>query len=299
MEKTYASIYISKRPKNQSTYYTSAIKKAKSSIWKAIKTNKFSIKNFNPAGVFSYFSKKSTTDFNLKYAISGFCDAVSIGTIKNSTKLKNFLEICTPLLSINISKSGANNMAQLKSYLLSGNKNLNIEGLVDVISEGIIANSTVLNNNNKQYGDEIPIDVIESCQYLYKETLVSHPINITQNNNSWLSDLEPVTINLVGHIKNSNGELVKSNDYMQKLGECMKQKLPVTLRIGKDIYENCYIEEMSPIITNIYELKLVIKLKYNYKLDTYKRSVFGGTILNPGNNFAYLLSEEKYTGIYS
>ena len=114
-----------------------------------------------------------------------------------------------------------------------------------------------------------------------------------------------MAITLVAHIKNKYGDFSKSNDYVHKLENCMAKDFKphkenkdnkiytesagtVTLRVGKDIYENCFLKEFSAVITSdkssIYDMKITAKLLYNIFEGMYSENSMeydGITILNP------------------
>ena len=300
MEKTYAALYIPKKKAKKNKSHWKFINGIKRTISGSIKKTGISSGKFDITSLAKYIVSQPAAQFTAKYALSGLSDILAGQTVLNKTKRESFFSVFMPVLSKISYQLGYENISEFKQDITNSN-NLNLSEFLNILTEStaFIINEESLNYSG--YGDEIPIDVVESCQYTYSEKIAEHPIKGFLEKDIWLSDLGLVEINFVGHIKNPNGELVKTNRYMHKLGECMKNKSAVTLRIGKDVYENCLIEDMSPVITNIYELKLVMNLKYCYNGDNYKRSAFGGTILNPSskNNTNYILTAEKFAGIFS
>ena len=301
MGKTYAAFYIPQSRGKKKSFGQKVINKVKRSITKAIKISNLVPAKFNTKTTAEYFNKNSSSAFAVKYAVSGFCDLLTNGKITSKTKIENLFEILSPILPSVAFKSGLSNVAELESVFLGGIENYNISEFLKIMNEGINTQNNPSGSKYSNLGNEIPIDVVESCGYEYAQTIAQHRVQGLSDDNVLLSDLSFVKINFTGHIKNPKGELVKTNYYMQKLGECMKKKQPIVLRIGKDVYENCLIESMSPVITNIYELKLVMTLQYSYNGENFKKSVFGGTVLNPagGSSVAYYLAPQSYAGIIS
>ena len=300
MEKTYAAFYIPKNTKAKRTIRKSLTAKIKQKLSKVIKNSVIKSKVSDLNSIAKFMVNKTNSAFKIKYAISGLSDLLSNSKILNQTKRDKFFDVFAPVLNKVSNSLGFENLSQLKDCLASQN-DLNKADFLTLLTDCVLLDLQEGNVDYSGYGTEIPIDVVESCSYMYKENIAEHPFQNISDRDIWLSDLGLVKINFVGHIKNAKGELVVTNSYMQRLGECMKNKQPVVLRIGKDVYENCLIENMSPVITNIYELKLVMTLKYSYSGNNLQNSIFGGKVLNPnssGNN-AYLLSNQIYAGIIS
>ena len=114
-----------------------------------------------------------------------------------------------------------------------------------------------------------------------------------------------VEINLVAHVKNKYGDFSKSNDYVHKLENCMTKDFEyqekqrknnsfqvgagnITLRVGKDIYENCFLKSINAEVTSnsssVYDMKITAKLQYNVFEGLYSENSMqydGITILNP------------------
>ena len=300
METTYAAFYVPKKIKKKSITSWHSVSGIKNMLTNAANATGLSMKKSDFNLVAKYAIQRAVSPFVGKYAISGMVDILSGKNVVNKTKRDSFFDVFAPVLNNIAFVSGYSNLLDLSNSLKFSN-NLNLSNFVEMLTEEINSKSNEGNLDYSGYGYEIPVDVVESCQYIYSEKVAEHSIQGVFDKNIWLSDLGLVKINFVGHMKNAAGELVVSNSYLQKLGECMQNKQPVVLRIGKDVYENCLIENMSPIITNIYEVKLVMSLKYSYSGDKLKNSRFGGKVLNPTtrNNVAYLLSKETFAGIFS
>jgi hypothetical protein len=160
----------------------------------------------------------------------------------------------------------------------------------------------------EQFEDELPIDLIESCKFEYKDDVSEHVTKTGDVETLMANGAKDVTITLVAHVKNKYGDFSKSNDYVHKLENCMakdfkpheenkKDKIfsefagTVTLRIGKDIYENCFLKELAAEVTSdkssVYDMKITAKLLYNIFEGMYSedsREYDGITILNPNHD---------------
>lgn len=157
----------------------------------------------------------------------------------------------------------------------------------------------------EQFEDELPIDLIESCTFNYGNEVSEHQISMNEFATLIVNGARDVEINLVAHVKNKYGDFSKSNDYVHKLENCMaKDYSPhknnkdnnifsdtagnITLRVGKDIYENCYLKELTAEVTSnnssVYDMKITAKLLYNIYEGFYSedsKEYDGITILNP------------------
>ena len=119
----------------------------------------------------------------------------------------------------------------------------------------------------KQFEDELPIDLIESCTFSYGNDVFEHKINFDGFARLIANGARDVEINLVAHVKNKYGDFSKSNDYVHKLENCMVRDGiikndneskniyspgagTITLRVGKDIYENCILTDLSAEVTS-------------------------------------------------
>ena len=151
-----------------------------------------------------------------------------------------------------------------------------------------IQNEKKIKQFEELYEDIIPIHLIESCQFEYKEDKLEFLEPIWADGSTTRIGAKDVGITIVGHIKNENGNFTQSNDYIHKLEKCItsdkyerKQaednKLflhsagTLTLRVGNDIYENCFLKDLFSEISiqneksggGVYDMKITAKLLYN------------------------------------
>ena len=183
--------------------------------------------------------------------------------------------------------------------------NINVANFVQGFSNGLSVVQQMSVEKPAKYGEEIPIDVVEKCEYEYTTTVAEQKIKEIGYLPQYINDLDPVKIKITAHVKNENAELWNINDFNNKLTDIMFQKKAIYFRAGKSIYENCIIARYFPIITNIYDIKFEIDLKINYLLNTFSEQNAGNTrIMNPQkvigdfyNPFYNLAASEVYKGI--
>ena len=166
-----------------------------------------------------------------------------------------------------------------------------------------IQNEKKIKQFEELYEDIIPIHLIESYQFEYKDNISVHKLKNEQGKEYIAAPgAKNLLITIIGHIKNENGDFTQSNDYIHKLECCMAQDKwtqdqrkdnnglnsagTVTLRVGNDIYENCIIKELHTEISSsekngggVYDMKITAKILYNFWDAT--KNINGITSLNP------------------
>ena len=297
---TYAAFYLPKEPTSPIKVNHKLTSELKNRFQSAKRTSKQKFRTVSFSQIARNMNIQGTTELVQRYAVAGVSKIMNGEPITSKLMMDSLFNTYAPALNLGLAQTGYNSLMQMKDAAFHGT--INPANFLEGFSSGLQAVTDSLQSDNlaDRYGDEIPIDVVEQLDYEY-ETLAPEKMTETNTTTEYISHVDPVKINLTAHIKNKNAELWEVNDTLQILGTMQADKKPVTLRVGKSIYENCYIEEMLPVITNINEIKLVIKLKYDYNKEQMSRRINDKSkymILNPGNKqeIKNLLASEVYTG---
>ena len=250
---------------------------------------------------------QSTTEFTQRYAVGALTKIINGEAVTNKTMLDSLFNTYAPALNAGLAQAGFNSLVEMRNAVQAGNGQVNVANFVQGFSNGLSAvqNSVNETDYSKKYGEEIPIDVVTSCEFNYTTTKAYQKIEDVGFLPLYIDDLDPVTIKIFGHVKNENAELWGINDFNNKLVDAMMSKKQLYLRVGKSIYENCTILSYKPTIENIYNISFELHININYNLDTYSEATGGKTrIMNPHrlkgdlDNFYYnMASSEVYKGI--
>ena len=267
MTKTYAAFYLPPEEKEVKLPDQKNVDRIKSSVSRALQNAKQSVLNFDVNAMARNMDLQSSTEFVQRYA------------------------------------TGA-----LSKIMQAGNGQINVANFVQGFSNGlsIVQSAADKTDYRSKYGEEIPIDVVEQCKYLYKADIAHNKINEQGILSDYISDLDPLRIELKAHVKNDNAELWNINDFNNKLVDIMMKKQEVIFRVGKSIYENCTISKYEPTITNIHDIYFIADINLNYNLNMQSQNAGKTTIMNPKrlrgdfNNFNYNIAcKEVYRGIVS
>ena len=188
----------------------------------------------------------------------------------------------------------------MKNAVQAGNGKINVANFVQGFSNGLsIVQSVAEKSNYSKYGEEIPIDVVEEYSSEYNNIVPQQSIGEDDDKKNYISDIKYVKIILNAHVKNENAELWSVNDFSSKITDCIYNKTSVILRLGKSIFEHCYICAFKPIIKSIYDISFKSELFYDYQLNNQANSNKNGTYtVNPqSRELKNLLSDEKFIGI--
>ncbi len=297
---TYAAFYLPKEQTSPIKVDHKLTSELKNRFQSAKRTSKQKFRTVSFSQIARNMNIQGTTAFAQRYAVGAVSKIMNGEPITNKTMMDSLFNTYAPALNLGLAQTGYNSLMQMKDAALHGT--INPANFLEGFSSGLQAVTDSLQSDNfaDRYGDEIPIDVVEQLDYVYSNTLPQKSAELSTNI-EYISHIGPVEINLTAHIKNKNAELWEVNDTLQILGSMQVDKKPVTLRVGKSIYENCLIHEMTPVITNINEIKLVMKLWYDYNKEQMSRRINDKSkymILNPGNKqeIKNLLASEVYTG---
>ena len=306
MAKTYAAFYLPPEEKEVKQPNQKNVDRIKGSILQSY--NK--IQNYMSVDDIKTMAKnidlQSTTEFTQRYAVGALSKIINGEAVTNKTMLDSLFNTYAPALNAGLAQTGFNSLVEMRNAVQAGNGQVNVANFVQGFSNGL---STVQNladtNNYSKYGEEIPIDVVTSCEFNYTTSKAYQKIEDIGFLPLYIDDLDPVTIKMFGHVKNENAELWGINDFNNKLVDAMMKKTLLYFRVGKSIYENCTISLYKPTIKNIYDISFEMDIKIEYCLETYSEATGGKTrIMNPQrlkgdlDNFYYnMASSEVYKGI--
>ena len=297
---TYAAFYLPKEPTSPIKVNHKLTSELKNRFQSAKRTSKQKFRTVSFSQIARNMNIQGTTELVQRYAVAGVSKIMNGEPITSKLMMDSLFNTYAPALNLGLAQTGYNSLMQMKDAALHGT--INPANFLEGFSSGLQAVTDSLQSDNfaDRYGDEIPIDVVEQLDYVYSNSLATKKLEVNSEID-YASNIDPVIINLTAHIKNKNAELWGVNDTLQILGTMQADKKPLTLRVGKSIYENCIINEMKPVITNINEIKLVMKLQYDYNKEQMSRRINDKSkymILNPGNKqeIKNLLASEVYTG---
>ena len=244
---------------------------------------------------------QGATEFVQRYATGALTKIINGQPITNKTMLDSLFNTYAPALNAGLLQSGYNSISAMKEAAMNGT--INVSNFLSAFSSGLSAVSGASDQVSKyeKYGEEIPIDIVEQCDYMYS---VEAPDRRTGEGKrlDYLIPLEIVELKMVGHVKNKNAELWEMNDFSYKLADTMSAKKDFILRVGKTIYENIYLVKYEPIITNAHEIKFNATFYYKYRANNFSRAdeETGCRIIKNElqQELANWTSKEKFLGTY-
>ena len=243
---------------------------------------------------------QSTTEFTQRYAVGALTKIINGEAVTNKTMLDSLFNTYAPALNAGLAQTGFNSLVEMRNAAQTGNGKINVANFVQGFSNGLsIIQSVAEKTDFSKYGEEIPIDVVEEYSSEYNNIVPQQSIGEDDDKKNYISDIKYVKIILNAHVKNENAELWSVNDFSSKITDCMYNKTSVILRLGKSIFEHCYICAFKPIIKSIYDISFKSELFYDYQLNNQANSNKNGTYtVNPqSRELKNLLSDEKFIGI--
>ena len=236
--------------------------------------------------------------FTQKYAAGALSKIINGEPVTNKTMLDSLFNMYAPALNAGLAQTGFNSLVEMRNAVQAGN-NINVPNFIQGFSNGLSVIQDMSIEKPSKYGEEVPIDVISLCKYTYERNVAEKKIEENIDLKKYLGDLDPVKIELHAHVKNENAELWSINDFNNKIVDTMMLKTPITLRIGKSIYENCIITSYIPTIKSIYEFSFICDIKYIHRTNMYSIENINNKTrkLNPRKqSIENLLAEEKFLG---
>ena len=309
------AFYLHKKPYEEEIPNAEDVQGIKYDISRALsnmKTNlagglndiKHQLTDFDPMEFAKNLAIQSPSKYVMKYATAAMVILAEGRAIKSETVLDLLCLHFAPQLHQTAIFMGYNSVSQIRHALKNRSGDFNVVGFLRGFNYGMqtLQDEKRIQYYAKQFEDELPIDLIESCTFSYGNKVFDHKINFDGFAKLIANGARDVEINLVAHVKNKYGDFSKSNDYVHKLENCMmksenlKQENSnnttdvglITLRVGKDIYENCILTDLSAEVTSnnssVYDMKITAKLLYNIFEGLYSENSMmydGITILNP------------------
>ena len=284
---------------------SNAISNIKTNLGNGLNDIKHQLIDFDPMEFAKNLAIQSPSKYVMKYAT-----AIITGIIKNKpVTCDKVLDILflhfAPQLHQTAIFMGYNSISQIRHAMKKRSGEFNVVGFLRGFNYGMqtLQDEKKIQYYAEQFEDELPIDLIESCTFEYNNEISEHTSKVNDIVTLIAKGAKDVSINLVAHVKNKYGDFSKSNDYVHKLENCMAKDYKertinaeknnifngaITLRVGKDIYENCYLNELTAEVTSnnssVYDMKITAKLIYNIYEGLYSedsKEFDGITILNP------------------
>ena len=276
-EKAMAAIYLQSNNSVKNKLDGNFVSSVKNNIKNAISDAKLELTNFSPAEFAKNFALSTPVGFVQDYVVQTLSDIILGEKISDEKMLDLFFNKYAPVLNMKCLQMGYSGLAEMKTAI-KNRSGLNMQSFVQGLSDGLeaVRNENKLNNIYKNYGEEIPIDVVKKCDFSFSGESFIHNISLED-----ISKLHPndntnrVLIKFEGNVNNESGDLVKSNTIIQKLARVLSSKSLVALRVGKDVFENCLIAQLNPSVVNAYNLKLDIEFSCYY-YEGYTTNSLGG-----------------------
>ena len=278
-----------------------ASEKSRGMLLSALKNQHTEIQNFDLKKMCDNLTLQGKVEFVQRYATGALTKIINGEPITNKTMLDSLFNTYAPAINASLAKSGYNSVMAMKDAAAHGT--INVSSFLGAFNSGLIAVDETSKSNTlfEKYGEEIPIDVVEKCDYAYALKAPEQKTESDKRTDN-IGSLEQIEITLTGHIKNKNAELWEMNDFSYKLADAMAEKQPVVLRIGKTIYEDIIIKEYKPEITNINEIKFVATLNYSYinRNTSVKDDTTGCKVISNKTDkiVSNLTSSPQYVGSY-
>ena len=263
------------------------------------------------------------TAFTQRYAMGALTEIVNGRPITNQTMLDSLFNTYAPALNLAAAQMGYNSLMEMRTAVSGAN--INPSNFLQGFSNGL---ETVLSLNAEEddfkYGEEIPIDVVESIKITYTSVGAEKATDDKDNSNTnnkvttvqtqktengdasqYQNGLESSVIDLTGHIASENLEIWSMCDFASKIADAQASSKKVCLRIGKTIYENCTIKSNTITVKNIYDTSFLLKLDYKHessnptKLQQNKTSTINlkDEVKGFWGDIKKIFSEEKNGGI--
>ena len=242
-----------------------ASEKSRGMLLSALKNQHTEIQNFDLKKMCDNLTLQGKVEFVQRYATGALTKIINGQPITCKTMLDSLFNTYAPAINASLAKSGYNSVMAMKDAAAHGT--INASSFLGAFNSGLIAVEETSKSNTlfEKYGEEIPIDVVEKCEYEYKNITAKRK---TQENEEeeYIKPIENVIIKLTGHVKNKNAELWDMNDFSYKLADAMAAQKEIVMRIGKTIYDGVILVEYNPVVTNIHEIKFsaTVHLKYQY-----------------------------------
>ena len=298
--KPEAAIYLQQETKGKEEVNAEQVEKIHTKLARALGYRITKIR-FNLKTMSKNITIQGATEFVQRYATGALTKIINGQPITNKTMLDSLFNTYAPALNAGLLQSGYNSISAMKEAAMNGT--INVSNFLSAFSSGLSAVSGASDQVSKyeKYGEEIPIDIVEQCDYMYKNIPVERKTKEGETI-QYVKPIENVIITLTGHIKNKNAELWEMNDYAYKLADAIAAKNNLILRVGKTIYEDVILIEYHPIITNAHEVKFnaVFHYKYSPKNYSFLDEQTGCKIITNRlkQSLANWTSKEKFLGTY-
>ena len=299
MTMTTAAFYIPNDNIAAKKVNEEASEKSRGMLLSALKNQHTEIQNFDLKKMCDNLTLQGKVEFVQRYATGALTKIINGQPITCKTMLDSLFNTYAPAINASLAKSGYNSVMAMKDAAAHGT--INASSFLGAFNSGLIAVEETSKSNTlfEKYGEEIPIDVVEKCEYEYKNITAKRK---TQENEEeeYVKPIENVIIKLTGHVKNKNAELWDMNDFSYKLADAMAAQKEIVMRIGKTIYDGVILVEYNPVVTNIHEVKFSATVHYSYKTKNYSKncSESGFKIISNKNdqNVQNLTSSTEYIG---
>ena len=263
MTMTTAAFYIPNDNIVEKKVDEEASEKSRGMLLSALSNQHTEIQNFDLKKMCDNLTLQGKVEFVQRYATGALTKIINGQPITNKTMLDSLFNTYAPAINASLAKSGYNSVMAMKDAAAHGT--INASSFLGAFNSGLIAVEETSKSNTlfEKYGEEIPIDVVEKCEYEYKNITAKRKTQEGEEE-EYIKPIENVIIKLTGHVKNKNAELWDMNDFSYKLADAIAAQKEIVMRIGKTIYDGVVLVEYNPVVTNIHEIKFSATVNFRY-----------------------------------
>lgn len=295
----YSALYIPYEQEKPITEDKAARARIQSALSGALKKAKVSRNNFSLPDLSKNLTILATTELTQRYVVAGLSSIINGEPITSKTVLDTLFNTYAPAFNGMLEQMGYNSLIQMKNAVSAGS--INVANFLQGFSRSLAVVTETFFNDTKmeKYGEELPIDVVESFKSEYKSNVAVHPFSEGVHIADYIKNIGSVKLIIKAHVRNNAAEIWSMGDFSNKINDARVMKKPVVFRIGRTIYENVLITEYTPLITNIYDLSFTLNLSYNSFLGrSSRRNSKGYHIINANVNqeIVNMLAQEEYVG---
>ena len=287
---TVGAFYLHKKPQEELIAAPEDVQDIGMDLRDAFKNIKEKILDFDPKEFAKNFALECPSKFVMKYATAIIVMLSKGKAVKCDEVLDLLFLDMAPLMNMTSLFMGYLSVDAMRHAMKNNLGTFKVVGFLRGMNYALktIQNEKKIKQFEELYEDIIPIHLIESCQFEYKDNISVHKLKNEQGKEYIAAPgAKEVAIKIIGHIKNVNGNFTLSNDYIHKLETYMaedkwyntlnntKNELnisagTITLRIGNVIYENCLLNEFDAKVDvkekdggGVCDLRITAKLLYN------------------------------------
>lgn len=234
-------------------------KKIYNSITSAAKSSNLSFSNFNS----QQFAKNISSGCSSKFVLDHIAEVLRLiilsKPVKDRMMLNLFMDAFAPVLNINLPNTPYKSLFDLRNGLKSGNLTNSVQFLQGMAISFNQVNS--ISNYANNYELILPVDIVNKVYIEQGEGIFKHSCQIGTNFPIAVPQNSKNKIHLDLTLINSDVNYLYQESALQKLTNCMASAEPVILKIGRNIFKDCVISNLKPVIDeNVHKTGLHVDL---------------------------------------